>query len=563
MQLFSVTHHSLPRLISCVASLLLLPLAAQETVRPRFINHLAEAPAGNVENAAAFPEANSYSSPSPLIVPKEVPAAMMTPAQKAVREADRAFQYGKFYLQEGKPEEARTEFDRAIDILMAVPDGVADRSVAERKLEELIRLIHRYDVESLSAGVALDNPVFTQSPLAEILGLTFPVDPSLKDKTISRIQSSASQLPLVVNDAVLSYINYFTSARGSRTLLGGLRRSGRYRDMIHRVLAEEGVPQELLHLAQAESGFYPMARSHKAAVGMWQFVSFTGAQYGLDRSKQHDHRLDPERATRAAARHLRDLYNQTGDWYLAMAAYNCGPSCVERAVQRTGYADFWELRRRSALPRETMNYVPAILAMAIVSKNLSYYGLAAPEMEPALEYDTIRVNADTGLALIADAADVPVTILRELNPSLIKGVAPAGFEVHIPKQSRREVAAALEAVPEAKRASWRLHKVSPGDTLASIAKQYATAPKSIVAANSRLDEQFFQSPESGETLLIPVQYRAPVAAKSSGKKSAKKYRAASSRSRSTVAKKTPAAKKTAPRKVAAVKKPAPRTARRK
>lgn len=509
MHFYTVLFKPLPRIVGTAGLIVLFsPLFAQDVARPRFTNHFVEEVNSSPANDGAVTRmAAPMAAPSNLLIPREPPAGMMTPAQKAVKDAERYFQYGKFFLQEGKREEARREFDKAVDVLLDVPENVADRRVAERKFEELIRLIYRYDVDGLDAGVAQDSPVFTQSPLAEILELTFPVDPNLKDRTLSHVQASVSQLPLAVNDAVLSYINYFTSERGRRTLLAGLRRSGRYREMIHRVFAEEGVPQELIHLAQAESGFQPMAVSHKAAVGMWQFIAFTGAQYGLNRSVVHDFRLDPERSTRAAARHLRDLYNQTGDWHLAMAAYNCGPACVERAVQRTGYADFWELRRRNALPRETMNYVPAILAMTIVSKNLSYYGLPEPEYEPALEFENLEVSAPTSLALIADGADVPPSVIREMNPALLKGHAPAGFEVHVPKDKRGAIAAALEAVPEANRSSWRLHRVSSGDTLASISRLYSTGPGQIMAANSRLDGKFFDAPEDGEVLLIPARVK--------------------------------------------------------
>lgn len=431
-------------------------------------------------------------------------------AQQAVREADRHFQYGKFFIQEGKPGEARREFDLAIEALLDLPEDLPDRALVDRKAEELIRRIHRYDLESLGAGAAPGEPVYTQSPLAEILDLTFPIDPRLKGRTLAEVQAAQSQLPLTVNDAVLSYINYFTSERGRRTLLNGLKRAGRYREMISRIFAEEGVPQELIHLAQAESGFMPRALSPKAAAGMWQFIRKTGQDYGLQQGPQHDDRLDPEKATRAAARHLRDLYNLTGDWYLAMAGYNCGPYCVERAVQRTGYADFWELHRRNALPRETRNYVPAILAMAIVSRNLSAYGLEELEPEAPLQYETIHVAAPTNLGLIADAADVPVADIRELNPALTKSAAPAGYDIRVPAGEARKVLAAIEAVPEDKRAAWRLHRVSSSDTLASIARQYATAPNSILAAN-QLDSSFFEAPEDGEVLLIPAAAPKPPA----------------------------------------------------
>lgn len=442
--------------------------------------------------------------PPAVINPSQKPLDKMTEAERIIYEAERRFQSGKFFLQEGKPSEARREFDQAIDILLAAPDELEGRDLVERKFEELSRQIHRYDLEALGAGVSQESPVFVQSPLPEILEMTFPVDPRLKDKALAAIQAGTSQLPLTVNDSVASYINYFTSERGRRTLMAGLRRAGRYQPMISRILAEEGVPQELIHLAQAESGFVPRAVSHKAAVGMWQFIRATGSQYGLVASTVFDDRLDPEKATRAAARHLRDLYQQTGDWYLAMAAYNCGPLCVERAVQRTGHADFWELHRRSALPKETRNYVPAILAMAIVSKNLAAYGIPPVQLEPPLEYDDVELTAPANLGLIADAADVPVADIRELNPHLLRNVAPAGTTVRVPKNRSSVVLAGLASVPVERRSAWRLHRIGEGDTLTSIAKRYSTQPKAIVAANSKLDETFFSAPEAGEMLIIPA-----------------------------------------------------------
>lgn len=459
-------------------------------------------------------------------------------AERAVRDADRHFQYGKFFLQEGKPEDARREFDLALGVLMDLPEDLPNRQLVERKAEELARSIHRYDLESLGAGAAPDEVKFPTSPLAEILDLTFPIDPRLKGRALAAVEAGQTQLPLVVNDAVLSYINYFTSTRGQRTLLFGLKRAGRYRDMISRIFAEEGVPQELIHLAQAESGFMARAVSPKAAAGMWQFVRATGQDYGLTQGKLHDDRLDPEKATRAAARHLRDLYKLSGDWYLAMAAYNCGPYCVERAAQRTGYADFWELHRRNAIPRETRNYVPAILAMVIVSRNLAEYGIEPVQPEAPMQYETIHVSSDTNLGLIADAADVPVTDIRELNPALIRNVAPAGYDVRVPAGQSRTVLAAIEAVPEDKRAAWRLHRVSSSDTLASIAKQYSTAANSILAAN-QLDSSFFEAPEDGEVLLIPAsapEVKAPAKKRATVRRSSSRRTVTRTASKGTPAK---------------------------
>lgn len=529
-----------PRLsLACLALLVLAhPVLAQKKKQqtPAVKNAVAATPLGEVSRPASvelpkLEPAGLHSASPSLLLQQSPEAGVFSRAQKAARDADRHFNYGKFFLQEGKPEDARREFDLAIDALLDVPEDLPDRAVVDRKFDELVRRIYRYDLEELGSGGPQGMQGYTQSPLAGILDLTFPIDPRLKDRTVARLQSSQSQLPLVVNDAVLSYINYFTSPRGSKTLLFGLKRAGRYRDMISRVLKEEGVPQELIHLAQAESGFMPRAVSPKAAAGMWQFVRARGKEYGLDSGREIDERLDPEKATRAAARHLRDLYNQLGDWYLAMAAYNCGPYCVERAVQRTGYADFWELRGRNALPKETRNYVPAILAIAIVSKDLEAYGLEMPEAEPPMQFDTINVTAPTNVALIADAADVPVAEIRELNPSLLKSVVPVGYEVRVPTERATTVTEALESVPEEKRAAWRLHRVASGDTLASIARRYSTAANSIVAVNQNLDSTFFEAPEDGELLLIPA---APVKEQVTAKRTSVRRNATRSRAGSAV-----------------------------
>lgn len=434
-------------------------------------------------------------------------AMLQSRVQKALHECEQHFQSGKSLLANQQVNEARREFDLAVDALMDLPENLPDRPVLERRAEEFIREIHKYDLESLGAGESPEGLIFTQSPLNGILDMTFPVDPGLKDKVLESVRASSSQLPLVVNDAVLSYINYFSSPRGQKVFMYGWKRAGRYRPMIERVFREEGLPVELIHLAQAESAFMPRALSNKACAGMWQFARFTGGLYGLQASRDKDDRLDPEKATRAAARHLHDLYRKTGDWYLAMAGYNCGPLCPERAVQRTGYADFWELYRRNALPKETRNYVPAILAMVIIAKDPAAYGFPAIDQDPELSFDSVHLTAPTSLALLADAADTPITELRDLNPSILMSAAPQDSDMRVPRGKGQMVLTALEAVPDAKRLSWRLHRVSSGDNLPSIARRFGTAPASILAANPALDSTWFERPREGEFVLIPAAPR--------------------------------------------------------
>jgi membrane-bound lytic murein transglycosylase D len=210
--------------------------------------------------------------------------------------------------------------------------------------------------------------------------------------------------------------------------------------------------------------------------------------------------MDPEKATRAAARHLHDLYEHFGDWYLAMAAYNCGPGCVDSAIMRTGYADFWELRRRNALPLQTANYVPAILAMVIMSKNAEEYGIQNVAFEPAVQYDSLELQTPTHIGLVAAALDRSVSELKELNPSLVRSVTPAGYTLRVPKGSLTQLEAALRVIPADRRDSWRVHRMEPGDTFAAVAKRYGTSPDVLSSANHDL------LPETGAFAAVPVAY---------------------------------------------------------
>jgi membrane-bound lytic murein transglycosylase D len=469
-------------------------------------------PAAAVE-AAEPPslEPNPYLHDAPATLLQMVQKTPVAPSEAdlLMQRADRAFQRGKKAYQANDTQKARREFDTAIDLMLEASENTpSERQAFEARLDEMVDSVHRYDLAGLGAGVDVDEARFEKAPLEDLLQMTFPVDPKLKDKVKEQVQATASQLPLSVNDAVLGYINYF-SGRGRRTLIAGLERAGRYRPLIERILQEEGIPQELIHLAQAESGFFPRAISSKAAGGMWQFVAWRGQQYGLMRTAYTDDRFDPEKATRASARHLHDLYNMFGDWYLAMAAYNCGPVAVARAVERTGYADFWELRNRHVLPEQTVNYVPIILAMTIMTKNAAEYGLEGVVPEAPLEYDTIEVASPTHLELVADLTDAPMPELLDLNPALLKGVAPAGYVLHVPKGTGGTLSASLQMIPAERRASWRMHKVASGETLASIGKRYGMAGGSIAAANGLKQA----SPAAGDRLLIPAAYRETAAPK--------------------------------------------------
>ncbi|MDE3195277.1 MAG: transglycosylase SLT domain-containing protein, partial [Acidobacteriota bacterium] len=286
------------------------------------------------------------------------------------------------------------------------------------------------------------------------------------------------------------------------------------------------------------------AVSRAAAKGMWQFVQFRGNQYGLMQTPYSDDRYDPEKATRAAARHLHDLYNEFHDWYLAIAAYNCGPGTIEKAVEHTGYADYWELRARRAIPIETSNYVPIILAMTIMAKNAPEYGLDRITPDQPLEYDTLRLDATTNLALVGDLTDTPLPELQQLNPALLRGTAPSGYDLRVPKGSAGLLGVALDKVPVAVRANSRMHRVESGETLSAIARHYKATEKSIAAVNNLADAE----PNPGDQILIPAAYHeAPPPVRSSRNSRGASHVASSRKPATAGGKSSAAASRTTPR----------------
>jgi len=522
--------------IAQFAVLLALPLGVSQAAGQRISVSASFALMTEAASKGAAPE-----NASPVITSSnsnEAPTDGTTrtaQADESLRLSDSHFNAGRQLYFEGDLAGARREFDQAVDALLKAPDSLPDHSRIERRLDEICNLIYRFDVEKLGAGQKPDEEkvAFDEAPIDAISNMTFGVDEKLAPKLQSELAQVSSGIPLELAGPVAGLIHYFTTTdSGRRTLLAGFQRSGRYRPLIQRILAEEGVPQELIYLAQAESGFLPRAVSNKKAVGMWQFIAETGGTYSLKRSGAFDERLDPEKATRAAARFLKFLHNRYGDWYLAMAAYNCGAGAVDRAVERTGYADYWELLRRRALPQETANYVPIILAMTIIAKNPQDYGLDSISMESPLEYDSIRLTAPTHVDLIADATLQPVSVIRDLNPSLLSRLAPAGYQVHVPKGMASATQEALETVPADSRHAWRLHHVSTGETLADIAKVYHLAPERIVAVNGNADLI-----ERGDTLLIPALDPVVVSRAAKGQRFGRgRYRLARGQSsRSTIA----------------------------
>src|ERR1700692_849114 len=399
-----------------------------------------------------------------------------------VTRAEKQYQAGLDAFHIGQNDVAKKEFDNAINALLGSNLDIRSDDRLEAEFDRIVEGVNHLDLGNLAADS--DAQKSEPAPIDETNGITPTADPKLKAKAQAEMKLTPSDLPLMMTDQVAGYISYFSN-RGRGTFEHAFARSGRYHDMMVKILKEEGVPQDLIYLAQAESGFHPLAVSRVGARGIWQFMGSRARGYGLHHSMYVDDRQDPEKSTRAAARHLRDLYAQFGDWYLHMAAYNSGPGTVQAAVKRTGYADFWELYRRNVLPKETRNYVPIILAVTIMTKNLSHYGFDDVSMDEPTAFDAVTISYPVDLRLVADCVDRTPAQLQKTNPSRLRLSTPkeGTFELHLPAGTKQQYQTAIAAIPSGMRLWWRYSTVHSGDTLAALAHTYRTTGKAIEEAN--------------------------------------------------------------------------------
>ncbi|MGE0406200.1 MAG: LysM peptidoglycan-binding domain-containing protein [Candidatus Korobacteraceae bacterium] len=429
------------------------------------------------------------------------PPPQIDHVEALIAQVEEAYQSGKASYAAGHVDAARTSFDRAFNLLLNSEFELRKDDRLLREFEKVVEQVQALEIASLKAGDGFTEQRSEPAPIDEASTVTFPVDPTVRAQAEHTVRVTSSDLPLMVTDEVASFISFY-STRGRGTLERALIRSGRYRGMILKILEEEGVPQDLIYLAQAESGFIPLALSRAGARGMWQFIASRASEYGLKRNWWLDERQDPEKATRAAARHLRDLYNQFGDWYLAMAAYNSGPGTVQQAVQRTGHADFWELYRRRVLPAETKNYVPIILAIILMTKNPEEYGLDFLELERPEETELVPLDSAVDLRLVAECADTTVSKLQELNPGLLRMTTPreGNYELRVPAGTAARVTKVIASIPPDMRVWWRYHKAASGETLSEIAQQYRTTVDAIREVNNLPGEDVWTE----QRLIIPL-----------------------------------------------------------
>lgn len=443
-------------------------------------------------------------TPSPLA---EAPKPPEDPLARLVAQADAHLDAGLAEARDGHLAAARLEFDRAIDAYLTAPGGAfSDPRLAEA-YRRTLEAIHLREMEFLAAG---DGFTETQSEPASIdeVGLLpveeAPASAETRAMAAEAVQEETLDVRVELNEAVLSCIDLY-QGRLREWFEEALARGHRYLPHIREVFAAEGLPQDLAYVALVESAFKPNAYSRARAKGVWQFISATGKRYGLRQDWWVDERSDPEKATRAAAAYLKELYAMFGDWNLALAAYNAGERRVQRGIDRYKTNDFWRLRKTRAFRRETRNYVPLIHAAILIAKAPEKYGFAiTPESPP--EYETVPVEGAVDLRVIAECVEAPIEDVRGLNPALRRLATPAGrrFDVRVPSGRAEALAACLESLPPQKRVRFRTHVVARGQTLSGIAARNGVRARDIAEANNLSLGRLLRV---GTELIIPIAPR--------------------------------------------------------
>ena len=315
-------------------------------------------------------------------------------------------------------------------------------------------------------------------------------------------------IPIVLNDAVQYFVRYYTTEK-RKVFANWLRRSRRYVPMIREIMRRHGLPEDLIYLAMIESGFNPKAYSAMKACGPWQFIYETGGRYGLRVSHWVDERRDPEKSTVAAALYLKDLFNQFGSWYLAAAAYNAGEKRIERSVEMHGTGDFWELTKYNTLPRETREYIPRLIAAALVAKSPEKFGFTGIDYDQPIKTVSEVVPGGVPLEAVARAASTDVDSLRVLNPELLTSITPPDVEtytIRLPDSTaadrfRAALAASLRTEKRVREATTYTFKKK--DRLAVVMDKYDVGIDDLMLVNT-CDREI--KAKAGAVVYIPRFY---------------------------------------------------------
>lgn len=396
--------------------------------------------------------------------------------------------------------DAETSINEAINASQTLLDDYPEIR-SDRRFTELSRVIlseyrdfygiTESSLEPEGEIFSINEELFSEENFALTESFRFP----------SEIELNKTDVPLITNNYVTNSLVFYTKRRPEVMELW-LERSEVYMPVIQQILKEENVPSELAYLAFIESGLNPTARSWAGAAGMWQFIPATGKVYGLEINWWIDERRDPEKATRAAARHLRDLYDIWGDWHLALANYNISPRGLNRAINRAGgVKDYWVAY--PYLPKETRGYVPGFIATALIGLNPEEFGFQKKYSGTPYAYDVAEVEGLMPLDELAKAAGISTEELKRYNPELLRWATPPGdhYPLKLPKGSVNDFLIAYKDIPKEKRAeNITMHTVSSGESLGIIARKYGTSVRNIYASNENLGDVIYP----GQTLVIPL-----------------------------------------------------------
>lgn len=451
---------------------------------------------------------------------RDIPTAVQQSDERVsnvITTAEDHFRKGKLNLEDNKRDQARDEFDKAVDAILESGLDVRASQRLQAFYLELVERIYREEVPSgrtpiqtnvselvaqnTSSGTAAQQKSelpqigfreqkFEPSPLDELSKLVLtPEEQNVSDADVLALEQAKQNVnfAFTINPLIQQYINYY-QGRGRSTMESGLRRSGRYMKLARQIFKEEGVPVDITWLGQVESAWREKAMSWASASGLWQFVPSTGRQFGLRQTAWIDERNSFEQATRASAKYLKSLsarYN--GNWELAMAAYNTGAGNIDRGISRAGTANFWAIYPYIA--QETRNYVPNILATILIAKNPEKYGFKGIRPEPPIGYDIVQVSNATSLQLVAEATDTSVDYIRSINPELKRDVTPRGeaYNVRVPGGKGKQFFAILKRIPAERRDSARVISVVPGEDLQNVANRTGVSLPQLQAMNSGVD----------------------------------------------------------------------------
>ncbi len=415
------------------------------------------------------------------------------------------FYRGKEFALSGDAACARIEFDRSLEYFRehSRPDDPDDLNFAQQLWES----VSLYRTVTEGPNDQEERPPAEETPdnLIAIAPAPTPEEVEKVKAEVPAVPAAAAfDIPVVVNESVLKAIAFY-QFRTPQAFAGAVKRSGRYLPLMRRILAEQGLPQDLVYVAMVESAFKPTAHSRKGAHGFWQFIEGTGKRYGLKTTKAIEERSDPVKSTHAAAAYFKELYEMFGDWHLAMAGYDAGEGKILKGLQRTGARDYWELVASNFLHRETRDYVPFVLAAALIARDPARYGFDVVP-DPQLDFEIVNLDKPIDLARAAEKMGISLEDLRLLNGELRSRLTPAGvsYPLRIPPGTGEVLRAALSSLPAASAAHERRVTVRKGDTLPKLAARYRVSVADLADWND-LPQNARLRPRSALTLPPAVK----------------------------------------------------------